>query len=99
MGLVRQVSASLAKRNIQRLTQTYLTLSLGHIAEQVGLPSAQEAELYVLRCVADGGSAVLFFTLLRGHLTPPCGIITASVPNASDPSNLFLPPHQNDRVW
>ena len=91
MGLVRQVSASLAKRNIQRLTQTYLTLSLGHIAEQVGLPSAQEAELYVLRCVADGGNAVLF-TLLRGHLTPPCDIVTASAPNASDPSNLFLPP-------
>jgi len=30
-------------------SQTYLTLSLGDIAEQVGLPSANEAELYVLR--------------------------------------------------
>ena len=32
-------------------SQTYLTLSLGDIAEQVGLPSTKEAELYVLRSV------------------------------------------------
>lgn len=50
MGLVRQVVASLVKRNIQRLTQTYMTLSLTDIASSVGLASAQEAELHVLRC-------------------------------------------------
>ena len=49
MGLVKLVSQSLTKRNIQRLTQTYLTLSLGDIAANVGLASAQEAEMYILR--------------------------------------------------
>ncbi len=60
MGLVRQVSASLVKRNIQRLTHTYLTLSLGDIAEHVGLASAPEAELYVLRCVSGRGGALRY---------------------------------------
>ncbi len=36
MGLVRQVADSLIKRNIQRLTSTYLTLSLADIAANVG---------------------------------------------------------------
>eukprot|EP00798_Chlamydomonas_sp_ICE-L_P025440 gene25440-11100_t len=48
-GLVKLVSESLTKRNIQRLTQTYLTLSLGDIASQVGLSSANDAELQMLR--------------------------------------------------
>lgn len=39
------------KRNIQRLTQTYLTLSLEDIANTVHLNSAKEAELHVLQMV------------------------------------------------
>jgi COP9 signalosome complex subunit 3 len=49
MGLVKQVVSGLARRNIQRLTQTYMTLSLTDIAQLVGLASAQEAELQVIR--------------------------------------------------
>lgn len=50
MGLVKLVLESQTKRNVQRLTQTYLTLSLQDIASSVGLPSAAAAELVILRC-------------------------------------------------
>lgn len=36
-------------RAIQKLTQTYLTLSLTDIAAQVGLGSAAEAEQHILQ--------------------------------------------------
>ena len=39
-------------RRIQRLTQTYLTLSLQDIAATARLASPQQAELYILQCVA-----------------------------------------------
>ncbi|KAG1678888.1 hypothetical protein FOA52_003556 [Chlamydomonas sp. UWO 241] len=54
MGLVKQVMAGLVKRNIQRLTQTYMTLSLDAIATQVSLPSRADAELHVLRMIEAG---------------------------------------------
>ncbi|KAL5717699.1 hypothetical protein ACHQM5_010672 [Ranunculus cassubicifolius] len=54
LGLVKQVVSSLSKRNIQRLTQTYLTLSLQDIANRVHLDSAKEAELHVLHMIQDG---------------------------------------------
>ena len=50
MGLVKLVLESQTKRNVQRLTQTYLTLGLQDIAHSVGLPSAAAAELVILRC-------------------------------------------------
>lgn len=40
------------KRNVLRLTQTYITLSLADIASNVGLPTAEAAELAILRCVS-----------------------------------------------
>ncbi|MQL96403.1 hypothetical protein Taro_029077 [Colocasia esculenta] len=54
LGLVKQVSSSLYKRNIQRLTQTYLTLSLQDIASIVQLETSKEAEMHVLRMIQDG---------------------------------------------
>jgi hypothetical protein len=51
LGLAKQVIASLYKRNIQRLTQTYLTLSLQDIADTVQLDSQKEAELHILQMV------------------------------------------------
>lgn len=53
LGLVEQVLASMYKRNIQRLTQTYLTLSLEDIANTVQLSSAKEAEMHVLQMVVS----------------------------------------------
>jgi len=53
-GLVKQVIRSLDRKNIQRCTQTYLTLSLGSIADSVKLNSPKEAELAVLRMIEDG---------------------------------------------
>lgn len=54
VGLVKQVVSSMYKRNIQRLTQTYLTLSLQDIANTVQLNSSKEAEMHVLRMIQDG---------------------------------------------
>uniref|UniRef100_A0A7S0L4U1 COP9 signalosome complex subunit 3 n=1 Tax=Coccolithus braarudii TaxID=221442 RepID=A0A7S0L4U1_9EUKA len=53
-GLAKQTVQALIRRNIHRLTQTYLTLSLAHIAESVELSSAQEAECYIVRMVSKG---------------------------------------------
>mmetsp|Transcript_14250 Transcript_14250/g.30526 ORF Transcript_14250/g.30526 Transcript_14250/m.30526 type:complete len:473 (-) Transcript_14250:192-1610(-) len=55
LGLVKQCVDSLYMRNIQRLTQTYLTLSLGDIARLVELPGAAEAEAHVLRMIETDG--------------------------------------------
>ncbi|KAL1314684.1 COP9 signalosome complex subunit 3 [Arachis ipaensis] len=54
LGLVKQVVLSMYKRNIQRLTQTYLTLSLQDIANTVQLNSPKEAEMHVLQMIQDG---------------------------------------------
>ncbi|XP_020261492.1 COP9 signalosome complex subunit 3 [Asparagus officinalis] len=54
LGLVKQALSSLYKRNIQRLTQTYLTLSLQDIASTVQLNTAKDAEMHVLRMIQDG---------------------------------------------
>uniref|UniRef100_A0A0D3GVU0 COP9 signalosome complex subunit 3 n=1 Tax=Oryza barthii TaxID=65489 RepID=A0A0D3GVU0_9ORYZ len=54
LGLVKQVLSSMYKRNIQRLTQTYLTLSLEDIASSVQLKTPKEAEMHVLRMIEDG---------------------------------------------
>lgn len=54
LGLAKQVVSSMYKRNIQRLTQTYLTLSLEDIAKTVELSSPREAEMHVLQMIQDG---------------------------------------------
>ncbi|ERN10194.1 hypothetical protein AMTR_s00171p00017320 [Amborella trichopoda] len=54
LGLVKQVVLSLYKRNIQRLTQTYLTLSLQDIASTVQLETSKQAELHVLQMIHGG---------------------------------------------
>lgn len=54
LGLVKQVLSSLYKRKIQRLTQTYLTLSLQDIANVAQLNNPKEAEMHVLQMVSLG---------------------------------------------
>ncbi|KAJ4882840.1 COP9 signalosome complex subunit 3 [Raphanus sativus] len=54
LGLVKQAVASLYKRNILRLTQKYLTLSLQDIANMVQLAYAKEAEMHVLQMIQEG---------------------------------------------
>ncbi|XP_022101393.1 COP9 signalosome complex subunit 3-like [Acanthaster planci] len=54
MGLVKQVESSMFAKNIQRLTKTFLTLSLSDIARRVHLNSAKEAELHVLSMIEEG---------------------------------------------
>lgn len=54
MGLVKQVVASLYKKNIQRLTKTFLTLSLSDVAARVKLSGPGEAEKYILNMIEDG---------------------------------------------
>lgn len=51
LGLTKQVLASLYKNNIQRLTKTFLTLSLADVAARVQLSGPAEAEKYILNMV------------------------------------------------
>ncbi|XP_018336043.1 COP9 signalosome complex subunit 3 [Agrilus planipennis] len=53
MGLVKQISSVLYKKNIQRLTKTFLTLSLSDVASRVGLPGPADAEKYILHMIED----------------------------------------------
>eukprot|EP00003_Mantamonas_plastica_P023107 TRINITY_DN407_c0_g2_i2.p2 TRINITY_DN407_c0_g2~~TRINITY_DN407_c0_g2_i2.p2 ORF type:complete len:186 (+),score=76.65 TRINITY_DN407_c0_g2_i2:1446-2003(+) len=53
-GLIKQVLKSLKKKQIQDLTNTYMTLSLANIAENAGLSSEQEAEQEILDMIANG---------------------------------------------
>uniref|UniRef100_A0AAQ4P4P6 COP9 signalosome complex subunit 3 n=1 Tax=Gasterosteus aculeatus aculeatus TaxID=481459 RepID=A0AAQ4P4P6_GASAC len=53
-GLVKQCLSSLYKKNIQRLTKTFLTLSLQDMASRVQLSGPLEAEKYVLHMIEDG---------------------------------------------
>jgi len=53
MGLVKQAIQALYRQNIQRLTKTYITLSLQNITEQVGLPNAGETERRVFRMIQN----------------------------------------------
>jgi len=53
-GLAAQVVQSLYQRNILRLTQTYVTLSLADIATSVQLPGPKDAEKYILRMIEEG---------------------------------------------
>lgn len=52
VGLVKQVLASLYKKNIQRLTKTFLTLSLSDVASRVQLSGPADAEKYILNMVS-----------------------------------------------
>ena len=47
-----QVASSLYKKNIQRLTKTFLTLSLADVASRVQLSGPGEAEKYILKMVS-----------------------------------------------
>lgn len=60
-----QVVSSMYKRNIQRLTQTYLTLSLHDIANTVQLRGPKEAEMHVLQMV---GGDLLGCVSLQGWI-------------------------------
>ncbi|XP_064623892.1 COP9 signalosome complex subunit 3-like [Lineus longissimus] len=54
MGLVKQVVSSLYRKMIQRLTKTFMTLSLSDMASRVQLSGPKEAEKYVLHMIEDG---------------------------------------------
>ncbi|KAL3267489.1 hypothetical protein HHI36_011612 [Cryptolaemus montrouzieri] len=53
LGLVKQVSSVLYKKNIQRLTKTFLTLSLSDVASRVGLQGPSDAEKYILHMIEE----------------------------------------------
>lgn len=65
MGLVKQCLASLHKKNIQRLTKTFLTLSLNDMASKVQLSNAKEAEKHIINMVRK----VLFKIQIKHSVT------------------------------
>eukprot|EP00808_Paulinella_micropora_P006107 g54770.t1 len=54
LGLAKQLSKTLIRRNIQRLTNTYVTLSLEDIAQHANLKTPAEAESYLLGMIKEG---------------------------------------------
>ena len=54
LGLAKQCAEALVRRNIHRLTQTYLTLSLEHIKEATSLGSAADAERIIANMISCG---------------------------------------------
>jgi COP9 signalosome complex subunit 3 len=54
MGLAKQVLASMTKKNIQRLTKTFITLSLTDVASRVQLSGPIDAECLILNMIEDG---------------------------------------------
>jgi len=54
MGLVNQCLTAMYKKNIQRLTKTFMTLSLTDMANRVKLSGAKLAEQYVLQMIEKG---------------------------------------------
>lgn len=54
LGLVKQAIEALQRRKIQRLTNTFVTLSCHDIALMVGLENATHAERYILKMVQRG---------------------------------------------
>lgn len=54
MRLIKQCLKQVHKRNIKRLTKTFLTLPLRDVASYVGLPSQEEAESYIMNMIDDG---------------------------------------------
>lgn len=53
LGLVKQCLTQVHKRNIKRLTKTFLTLSLRDVANHLGLASEKEAEIHILNMIDD----------------------------------------------
>lgn len=59
-GLIKQVQKSLFKKSIQRLTKTFVTLSLADVASRIsivpanGLSAAKMAEKLILSMIDDG---------------------------------------------
>ena len=52
IGLVKQVIGSLVKVKMQKLTKTFMTLSLKDMAQRVHLPNVEEAEKKILHMVS-----------------------------------------------
>ncbi|KOB66300.1 COP9 complex subunit 3-like protein [Operophtera brumata] len=63
MGLVNQVLSSMYKKNIQRLTKTFLTLSLTDVASRI-----EEGEIYAMINQKDG--MVVFLDSPEKYLSP-----------------------------
>ncbi|KAJ6228896.1 cop9 signalosome complex subunit 3 [Anaeramoeba flamelloides] len=53
-GLIKLVRDNLVRRKIQRLTKTYITLSLEYVSQQLNMNSTQEAEFYLLDMIEQG---------------------------------------------
>lgn len=65
MGLVKQCLNALYKKNIQRLTRTFLTLSLADVANRVQLSSPQEAQKYILHMVRCSYSVLYWDEIIK----------------------------------
>jgi len=54
LGIVKQAVQTAVKRNILRLTNTYVTMSLADLVKMANLPSVSQAEQYLLIMIEEG---------------------------------------------
>jgi COP9 signalosome complex subunit 3 len=54
LGLIKQLQLAFHKKNIQKLTKTFITLSLTDMANKVKLASVKDAENIMLNMIKDG---------------------------------------------
>ncbi|GAA5825812.1 hypothetical protein JCM3770_006345, partial [Rhodotorula araucariae] len=97
-GLVFLVEQSLRRRQIQKLTETYITLSLGEIAAYVGHDPADEAQVTELeREVRDMIATKQIFATLAPSSSAPALAAATTVAFIDDPEP-FLSPETVARV-
>ncbi|TNY22657.1 hypothetical protein DMC30DRAFT_431592 [Rhodotorula diobovata] len=97
-GLVYTVERSLRARQVMKLTETFITLSLGEIAAHVGVDPADEAGLReVERAVRDMIAARQIFATLSPSPTSPSALAATTVSFTDDPEP-FLSAETAQRV-
>ena len=60
MGLINRLRDAVYRHSMQRLTQTFMTLSLADVSSRVSLNSAHEAEVYIRNMVCTSIYKLVF---------------------------------------
>ncbi|BGP03055.1 hypothetical protein NBRC10513v2_006779 [Rhodotorula toruloides] len=89
-GLIALCDESLRRRQIQNLTETYITLSLGQIASYVGLDATSERDLEVVKGEVEG---MITSNQIFAELSPstdPSALLAATTVTFTDDPEPYL---------
>ncbi|BGO95100.1 hypothetical protein NBRC10512_006384 [Rhodotorula toruloides] len=85
-GLVAFCDESLRRRQIQNLTETYITLSLGQIASYVGLDATSERDLEIVKGEVEGMiTSKQIYAELSPSTDPSASLAATTVTFTDDP--------------